>query len=328
MFSKLLTLIGFLSLSSTLIAQDRTKLVEVITAEPVGITKKVKLIGTIKAKQESHLYSKIPGIVEQIYTQAGMPVKEGELLVTLENENLEKVYKLSIANEDLARKHYERSKGLEGKGYLSTRGLEELERDWIMAQIATEEAKQSLEQTLIKAPFDGYCGSFKVTQGAAVKKRDEIVTVYDPSELMVEFGIPENLIFKIRPEQEVYADHNKGVITSVQQAIDPTTRMGLARAKLEANGVVVGMTVDVEVVTDQRDNVLGLPTEAIFLEDSTPHVYRVVEGKAILTPITIGLQGNNFVEVTEGLNTGDIIIIRGHFMLYNECPVKIYDKQG
>lgn len=327
---KLLFFISFFALNTTLGAasSDRSRLVEVITAQPQQITKKIKLIGTIRAQQESHLYAQIPGVVEKIYVQTGMPVKAKDLLVSLENETLLKVYNLSVTNEMLARKQYERSKGLEGKGYVSTSGLEELERDWILAQITSEQAKQEFEKTFIRAPFDGYCGTFKVTEGASVKTQDEIVTVYDPSQLLVEFGIPENLIFKVRPEQAIYAAGNKGVIISVQNAIDVVTHMGVARAQLKGDNLVVGMTVDVELITDQRNQVIGLPTEAIFLANGAPHIYRVENNKATLTPITIGLQGNSLVEVTQGLAPGDLIILRGQASLYDGCPVKIYNEEG
>lgn len=316
-----------LQLLSPLIAQEHPRLVEIIHVAPLTLSKTVRLMGTVEARRSATLYAQTAGVIEAIHVRAGAPVQRGTLLASIDHDYPGKMHELSIANEALAQKHYERSRGLEGKGFLSTRGLEELERDWIQAQMTAEQAKQLLERTYIRAPFEGVCGLFKLNAGAFAQKHDPVVTVYNPDELVVTFDIPEQLISKIKIGQLVELQGTSGTIIDVPQTIDPVTHMGVARASIDAPDLLPGMSVYVQVLTDNKEQALSLPNHAIFFEGGIPHVYCVQHKKAQLKPIRTGLQAEQIVEVVSGIKEGDKVILYGQAMLYDQCPVKIHPQQ-
>jgi macrolide-specific efflux system membrane fusion protein len=72
-----------------------------------------------------------------------------------------------------------------------------------------------------------------------------------------------------------------------------------------------GMTATASVVADHRDGVVSLPTSAVSTRGATATVtVRAKTGKETQVPITIGLRGDSSVEITSGLNAGDIVVIR------------------
>jgi membrane fusion protein (multidrug efflux system) len=305
--------------------QMKPKLVEVADVEPTAVYKTLSLMGSVKSQKQTHLIAEVQGIMSKIYAKEGERVFEGEVLAHLKNDDLKKSYELAVANEKVAQTHYERLQSLFRNEQLSKKELESAEREKNSAEIVVQVAKKKWDQTQFVAPFDGVCGVFKVAEGAAVGVGDMIVTLYDPQQLFVEFSVAEWLFDKIHKGQRVWVNDQESEIISIQKAVDPHTHMGLAKADLKDHEFYVGMTVTVKVVTDHLKNVLALPREAVFIQDAKQNVYVIKDDRAVLTPVEVGLWGDENVEVKTGLQKGDKVILRGHNRVFNGMPVRAYD---
>jgi membrane fusion protein (multidrug efflux system) len=309
---------------SSAFAQEAPKVVETITLKPETITQRVKLIGVIKAKRESHITAQVDGVVEKIWAAEGAEVKAGKPLAQLRNDEMKGASGEAQSNVKTAKAQYDRIMQLYKDNDVSKQALEEAKTKWSTAKIAAAEARRGFNKTVFTAPFDGVCGVFRVSEGAYVNPGDEIVAFYDPSGLMVEFSVPEKLVPKVKVGKTVLVKNELAPVLSSQQAIDPTTHMGLARAALKkCADCVIGSHIDVEVATDERLGALGLPSEAVFLKDSARHVYVVKNNKAVLTRVEIGLNTGKVLEITKGLKAGDVVVKLGQNKLKNGSPVKV-----
>ena len=74
-------------------------------------------------------------------------------------------------------------------------------------------------------------------------------------------------------------------------------------------GLVPGMSVDVEVVVAEFASALQVPAEAVFVTDGTPHVFRITDGRARRSPVTLGLETVGAVEIVEGLEPEDRVVV-------------------
>ncbi len=84
-----------------------------------------------------------------------------------------------------------------------------------------------------------------------------------------------------------------------------------------------GMFVRVAVTLENRPNALIVPETAIWPQGKDSFVYRVVDGKAVLTRIDIGLRRPGEVEVLTGLTDGDSVITEGQMKLRDGAPVMV-----
>jgi len=110
--------------------------------------------------------------------------------------------------------------------------------------------------------------------------------------------------------------------------LDEETHMCPAYAEIDCPNCVIGTTVDVSLVTQEKQSVIVIPLEAIFVRDGKPSVYIVKENKAIITPISYGIKDKKRIEITSGLKEGDQVIPFGHNRLYPNVAVKISSKDS
>jgi membrane fusion protein (multidrug efflux system) len=84
---------------------------------------------------------------------------------------------------------------------------------------------------------------------------------------------------------------------------------GLARVEPPTEGLVPGMSVDVEIVVAESPKTLRVPLEAVVKEDGGAYVYRINGGRAHRTPVEVGLETTSEMEILEGLAAGDLVVV-------------------
>ena len=70
-----------------------------------------------------------------------------------------------------------------------------------------------------------------------------------------------------------------------------------------------GYRIEARIVTWQQDNVLKVPTSALFRQGEQWAVFRMVDGRARLTPVEIGKQNGLEAQVIQGINAEDVVIV-------------------
>ena len=177
-----------------------------------------------------------------------------------------------------------------------------------------------LKSENIIAPFSGVLGVRGITEDVLGSENSIIVTLDDSSEIYVDLKIPENFASVIKKDLSVIAKFSgikdkiyKGKIDGVASRINAETRSILTRVKIDNpdNELIPGSLLEITLSTNKRDS-LSIPDTSIILEGNKAYVYKVSKDNiANRSEIQIGLRNDGKVEVTSGLNEGDIIVAEG-----------------
>ncbi len=177
-----------------------------------------------------------------------------------------------------------------------------------------------LKSENIIAPFSGVLGVRGITEDVLGSENSIIVTLDDSSEIYVDLKIPENFATVIKKDLSVIAKFSgikdkiyKGKIDGVASRINAETRSILTRVKIDNPDyeLIPGSLLEITLSTNKRDS-LSIPDTSIILEGNKAYVYKVSKDNIVnRSEIQIGLRNDGKVEVTSGLNAGDIIVAEG-----------------
>jgi membrane fusion protein (multidrug efflux system) len=313
-------------------AQPPAVAVEAVAVEAGPVTESVLAVGSLRSNESVIVRPEIPGRVVGIHFQEGTVVKAGAPLVTLDSAIAAAELADAEASLDASRRNAERAKALFGKGVGTERTLDEaratLERD--LAKIALARAR--LEKTKIVAPFDGIAGLRLISVGAYVAAGEDLVNVESIDPIKIDFRIPERYLADVSQGQaiDVAVDAYPGrVFSGAIYALDPLIdREGRAialRARIpNTDGLLrPGLFAKVTLTVARREHGLIIPEQAIVPFGEQRFVYRVVDGHAKRTRVTIGVRRPGRVEVTGGLAPGDLVVTAGQLKIQDGAPVKV-----
>lgn len=153
------------------------------------------------------------------------------------------------------------------------------------------------------------------------------------SRMYMEINLPESAIQYVRLNQPVHITHYTlqndtllGEISELSPAISTETRTFKGKVLIDNNQLKLrpGMFVKADIVVSQADSaIIIIPKEVVFSRRNRKYVYIVERNTAILRDIQTGLEDENNMEVIEGLNENDNLIIRGYETLRENSRVKV-----
>ena len=193
--------------------------------------------------------------------------------------------------------------------------------------------RQDLEDTLtglltiyrdgaVLASQDGLVTSVEYDEDTVTSATEtQILTLYPQKQMTVTISIDETDILSLKEGQEaqitvssVSDDAFTGSVTSISKVADTST--GVTRYSAEVTldreeGMLVGMTADVDVRIEGTENALIIPVDALHQNSSSYYVYtgydEAQKRYTGRTEVTIGMQNDDYVEITSGLNEGDTV---------------------
>lgn len=298
------------------------KTVEVEQVQLKDIQQTAQFIGTIKSQKATVLVAKHKGILDRM-VESGQKVRKGDLIAKIVNEDIENNHLLSQKAEKIAKLQYERSGQIFQSGGTSKNTVEEKESAWIESQKKLSDARIALNDINLYAPFEGITGIFKIREGSQVQEGDAIVTLYDPSIIIVEFDVPLSVANVIHDGSSIFINQHQYALTHIQKMLDEQLHMCPAYVNIDCDNCIIGTTVDVNVVIQEKKSVIVIPYEAIVLRTGKPFAYVVKNNKAVLIAITLGMREKDQIEITSGLKIGDAVIVHGQTRLYPDVAVKI-----
>jgi multidrug resistance efflux pump len=199
-------------------------------------------------------------------------------------------------------------------------------------QAQLDRVQHEIESYIIRAPFDGVVSAVYVDVKDYAQMGTPIVQVYE-RDYYVEVNLLEDDLVLIDSEMPVRFIVNDEAIESGIIRIHPTimktiSDLGVSQLKgtidVESteNLKLVGRELDVEFIVKAKEEALLLDKDALFRYDGKYHVYKIVDGIAVLTPVTIGIKGNDYYEVVEGLAVDDLIILDPSEIIEDGMKVK------
>lgn len=300
------------------------------------ISEEVGAVGTLLANESVMLRPELDGRIAGIHFTEGQAVRKGEKLVTLDASEVQARLKAADAEVNLNRGRLKRAEELHGKNFISAQALDEARETLSQSLARQAEAKARLDKMAIIAPFDGVVGLRQASPGAYVKAGQDIARLEGIGTLKADFRIPERYLRKLRLQQAVQVgvdafpgESFKGAIYAIEPAVDEQTRTVLVRARVPNPGVRLrpGMFARVNLVLDTRENALIVPEQALVPRGTERFVFRIADGKAVMTKVEIGIRRPGEVEIVNGLAAGETIVVDGQLRLRDGAPVAVLSEK-
>ena len=312
--------------------------VKVVTyvAQSQRLLDEVQALGTARANESVEIRPRISSVVTRVAFTEGQLVREGDLMVELENSEIRAGLAVAEAALSESRSTYNRSESLASTQAISASSLEQLRATMQVNEAQVAAARARLENTVIRAPFSGRVGLRRVSPGGFVDTSTVITTLDDTEIIKLDFSIPETFLtvvsngMNIVARSLVYPDRSfAGTVDSVDTRLDPVARAVRVRAVLENRDGALkpGMFLTVDLQRDQGD-VLVAPEEAIVPEREEQFVFQVVDGKAVKRRVTLGRRVPGLVELTGGIAPGDVLITEGTHKVREGSAVEVVNRHA
>jgi multidrug efflux pump subunit AcrA (membrane-fusion protein) len=226
---------------------------------------------------------------------------------------------------------------------VSLRGRSLNPNDRALAAAKTTEAQQhlatldaQLSYATIRSPITGIVTDQYQYEGEFAAAGGKLVTIADTSTVIVKAPFSDTVAAELKPGDaarvvptDTSAEEMKGQITLLSRSSDPTNRtvevwvtLANGEGKLRANGAA-----QVTVMANSKNDAIIVPTSAVTLEASNADegTVMIVDAKNVARErkVTVGVRSGDKVEITEGLQEGDTVVIEGNFALPDGTKVEI-----
>ena len=315
--------------------------VELGKVEATRLEDDTQAVGTLRSRQGVVLRPETSGRVKVLSFSDGQRVRQGQLLVQLDDTLQRAQLKQAEASAAIARTNLQRSRELAAQNFVSQSAVDQnaAALEVAMAQVALAQAQ--LQRMQVLAPFDGIVGIRSVNVGDYVKDGADLVTLEDLSSVWVDFRLPERFVARVRTGQtvELALDALPGRkftarIDALDSQLDANGRSVLVRARLNNGDGALrsGMFARVRAVFEVRNKALVVPEEALVPVGDRQFVFRVVDGPeggkvAQRVPVKVGMRLPGKAEILDGVKDGEAIVVAGQSRLArgDSIPVRVVD---
>ena len=304
---------------------------------------KLTSVGNVRAFRGVELSTEVAGLVATVPIKSGQDVKEGELLIKLNDaSDLAQLNSLK-ALADLAKVINERDRQQLAIQAISKNVFDTSAADAKSKQAQVEQQTALVAKKNLKAPFSGRVGIVSINPGQYVNSGDKLLTLQTLDPIFVDFNLPQNNAEQIQVGQvvEVTTDAFKdasftGKITAVSPMVDTNTRNIQVEAQL-ANPdkkILPGMFANVNIKLGEQVKLLTLPQTSVTYNPYGSTVFlakptgkKDKQGKDAFEAqqvfVTTGATRGDQVAILKGVDEGATVVTSGQLKLKNGTPLII-----
>ena len=343
-------------------------------AEAGGRQSLLNASGYVTPRRRATIAAKITGRVTGVFFDEGTHVRQGQLLATLDDSDVKRALESAKADRDSAQAaiadfqvqlknakiQLGRAEQLQKAGVQTQENLDNasMAADSLTAKIALakqqvagadariSEAQQAVDNTVIRAPFDGIVVSKDAQVGEMVSPisagggftRTGIATIVDMNSNEIEVDVNESYIARVLPNQPVTATldaYPDWQIPCKVRTVIPTADRQKATVKVRISflkldpKILPDMGVKVAFLSEEQPKAKGpepmtyVPKSAVRSEGGTTFVYLVHDGKVEHRAIRVGADRGTDVAIMAGVMPGDSLVVTGPATLHDGDKVEI-----
>jgi RND family efflux transporter MFP subunit len=324
-------------------SKDKGEVAErfIARAEKRDIDFSVEVSGDVAPRFQLEVKSEVSGKIKALHVEAGDQVKEGELLVEIDDRDL-LTEKQSVLTEidgaklevDKDRRNFDRAKELFDSKLISREQYDNLSSEFEMAQNSLVRAQRKLEiledklrKTKVTSPMQGTVLTRPVIEGqvviaaASVNSGTPLMTVANLEELLVETHVNQVDVARLKEGQEVKlraesikdSMMNGRIIFIAPQALPKNNIKGFQVQAIITNPnprLRPGMSVNLTVPIDHADDALSVPISAVFKGEGNQKVVYVRNGESTeRREVKVGVTNFDYAEIKSGLQDGESILL-------------------
>ena len=296
-----------------------------VVAESVSATTQ-PVAGTIRPFERATIAAKITGTVATTHLAVGQAVSAGEVLVTIQAEELAARVEQAQATVSQAEREFERERTLETQGASTTDAVRAADDRRRQARAALAEAEAMRGYTRVAAPFTGVLTAELVKPGDLAAPGRALFEIEGVDRLRAEVQVPESLSAPAAGTSLGVLVGNHlvtGRLAELSPAADSTTRTRLAKIDLPADaGARSGQFVHVLWPAGSR-TALTVPATAVLVFGQMERVFVVISNRAQLRLVKTGAREGGLVQIAAGLDAGETVIAAPSPALRDGQPVEI-----
>ena len=309
------------------------------TLAPSTFASYVRVVGNVETSNDIMISAEVNGRVIDYKVEEGAQVKKGQTIVKIDDSKLKQEKVRLEAMTSQTKEQYERLKKVYEEDGIGS------ELDYLNAKYAYEQSKSALESikidlenTSIKAPFDGEVEAIMIEEGEMVSPGMQVVRLIGSDAYKIVAGVPARYSDAVQVGDNVdvwfdtqVRDTLNSDINYVGGSINPQNRTFRIETKLPNNkSYKVDMIANLKLKTVEQNNVLVISEEFVYSKDNRYVVYVLSEneeGKPVASEreVILGLSYQTDVIIEEGLSEGDKLITLGSAFLDDGMRVTVKD---
>jgi membrane fusion protein, multidrug efflux system len=323
--------------------QSRGPLVRIVRVETTKAQRTLALPGDVHGFNQTTLYAKLSGYIEDIRVNRGDRVKTGQILATIESPETVQDALAAQHSASIAKITANRFDTLGPSGVVSQQDRDTADAQKRITQSEFGRAQAVLQYAVVRAPFNGVITARYVDPGALVPAATSatqtllpIVDVADVDTLRVFVYVGQDAapfihlgneakVWQIElPEKRIPAK-----VTFTTGALDPRTRTMQVEVDFDnrAWGMLPGTYANVEIDIDEPKSAL-ISTEGLVIRDGKTMVAEIRDGKVHYVTIGLGYNDGRNVRVLRGLSGGETIALNAPVELNDGDPVQMVSEAG
>jgi RND family efflux transporter MFP subunit len=322
----------------------KATLVTVTTLKKQAVEITEDAVGTLEGLIDPTIAAEVAARVVKVHVSPGEKVTQGQLLATLDatdftmqrNEAQAEVNRIQALLENQA-KIVARNQALVDKNFISQNAVDndKAQQNVLKQQLEAAKARvgsinHNSSKTRIVSPVNGTVETRLVSAGDYLKMGDPIMQIISKQKLRAHLPFPEHIGAKLKPGLKVRltTPTSPETVETVIHELKPLIAEGsrtidVIADVVNAQGWQPGATVNGEVVLGEESSALMIPEQSLVLRPAGEVVYVVREGIAYQAVVKTGYRNNGLIELLEGLQPDETIVVDGAGFLTDKAPVSI-----
>jgi len=314
--------------------EDESPAIPVETALPTRGDIYAVYSGTapIEAFADATVIAKVGGEVREVLAEEGDDVRSGQVLARLDGDRLRLETEQAEANLRKLQRDYQRNVDLKGKGLISEGDFEKIRYEMEALQATFDLAKLELGYTEIRAPIDGVISERFIKIGNTIDINEQTFKVTSLEPLISYLHVPEREYRRIESGQKAIiavdalsGSNFEAVVARISPIVDPET--GTFKISIEVSDdsrrLKPGMFGRIDIVFDMHANALQVPRSAIVENAGQTSIFVVSEDVVERRIISTGYAESGQIEVLQGLDDMDEIVVVGQTSLKNGSRISV-----
>ncbi|MEX0602757.1 MAG: efflux RND transporter periplasmic adaptor subunit [Bacteroidota bacterium] len=307
--------------------------VQIQEIQPRPFADALQVTGIVKAVEDVRLSPEEGGVIKEWRVEKGETVRKGDILAVLSDDVLKAAYEAAAAQYKLAETNFRMQKKVYAEKAISELQYRNAEYSRDAAKAQADLAFARLERTRLRSPINGILNDRFVDAGEYAPPAVPAAHIVNLNALKVAAEVSERYSGTMAPGSMATVtfdafplDTLTGIIIHVGAAISPSNRTMQVELAIANPGLRLKpeMIARVRIVRSVRDNVLLLSENVIQQVDRNKMVVYVENnGRAEERRVVLGARQGTLLEILEGLQPGDRVIVSGFQKLVNGSPVQV-----
>lgn len=356
-FVLLFTLISCDAEEASVTVEEKVISVEVQEPELGSLVNETTLVGKLQAKEEvmAMVQLAMPEEVVEVRYQVGDYVNENDIIIVLDSdstddqvENARLSYQTAATNYNAvlesvntAKANLARTQALYDEGIVSKSQLESaqlqasdgqlrtLGTQLTQAKFAYDNAQKGIDNTTIVAPITGVISTLNFEVHNLASSQNSL-TITDLSVLELNVQVTGDTLNMINDETtiEVVLESTGDILISSIETVNPVAdqRTGLYDVLINVENSDMAFNPGMFARTTFKftgEEIYIVPIDAILSDQDGAYVYTIVEEMPVRTPVTLGQDNGEIIEIKTGLDLDSLLVIKGQNYINEETPIKI-----